>query len=100
MEVPAVESHTEWQPSLSNVQEPYIIADETDQYAGANVDTSQYQQVQQQDYWNQQAYNQQDYASKDYSHSEWQQQPPSQYTTDQSEVDNNQKQGKWGYEVK
>lgn len=99
MEVPAVES-SEWQPSLASVQEPYNIADRSDQYAGANVDTSQYQQVQQQDYWNQQAYNQQNYSSQDYNNSEWQQQPPSQYTTDQPEVDNNQQHGKWGYEVK
>ncbi|XP_033228238.1 uncharacterized protein LOC117180044 isoform X4 [Belonocnema kinseyi] len=98
MEVPAVESHTEWQPSLANVQEPYNIADRSDQRAGANVDTSQYQPVQQQDYWNQQAYNQQDYPSQDYNNAEWQQQPPSQYATDQPEMDNNQQQGKWGYE--
>ena len=93
METPAVESQSELQPSsLSNVQEPYNIGDDTDQYGGPNIDSTQYQQMQQQNYWNQQTYNQ-----PDQNHSEWQQQP-SQYMTEQPEMDNNQ-QGNWGYEV-
>lgn len=97
MEMPVVEQqqqqqHSDWQTPHTSIQEPYKLAEHSDQYSGTNLDSGHYQQPQQQDYWNQQNYNQQEYAAQD-----WQQ--SSQYSADQTEIDNNQQQGNWGYEV-
>lgn len=104
MEVPSIDAQSEWQPlSLpGNVQDQYNAADPSAQYSGANVDPSQYQQNQQQDYWSQSNYVQQEYQTQDYTTGDWQQQSnASQYQTEQSDVDSTQQQtGTWNYEVR
>lgn len=86
MEINSGEIQTDWQPlSLpTNIQDTY---DPSAQYmrGGMDMETVQYQQPEQQDYWNQQPYYQGSYGRNE---------------PGQAEMDDSQRQDKWNYEVR